>query len=37
MRIAQGVLAPVTRIAWHEVDSLDETARGQGGFGSTGV
>lgn len=37
MRIAQGVLAPVTRILWEEVASLDETARGQGGFGSTGV
>jgi dUTP pyrophosphatase len=37
MRLAQGVLAPVTRIRWHEVDNLDETARGQGGFGSTGV
>lgn len=37
MRIAQGVLAPVTRIAWAEVETLDETARGQGGFGSTGV
>jgi len=37
MRIAQGVLAPVTRIRWAEVESLDETARGEGGFGSTGV
>jgi dUTP pyrophosphatase len=37
MRLAQGVLAPVTRIRWAEVESLDETARGQGGFGSTGV
>lgn len=37
MRIAQGVLAPVTRIRWAEVDSLDETVRGEGGFGSTGV
>lgn len=37
MRIAQGVLAPVTRILWHEVETLDETARGQGGFGSTGI
>jgi dUTP pyrophosphatase len=37
MRLAQGVLAPVTRIRWQEVESLDETARGQGGFGSTGV
>ena len=35
-RIAQLVLAPVTRAAWDEVDDLDDTARGQGGFGSTG-
>ena len=35
-RIAQLVLAPVTRLAWSEVDTLDETARGAGGFGSTG-
>ena len=37
MRIAQAVLAPVVRIAWQEVDDLDATARGVGGFGSTGV
>lgn len=35
-RIAQLVLAPVTRAAWHEVEELDETERGEGGFGSTG-
>ena len=35
-RIAQLVLAPVTQLAWESVDSLDETARGAGGFGSTG-
>ena len=35
-RIAQLVLAPVTRASWLEVDSLDQTARGEGGFGSTG-
>ncbi len=35
-RIAQLVLAPVTRLAWSEVDALDETSRGAGGFGSTG-
>ncbi len=35
-RIAQLVLAPVTQARWLEVDSLDETARGEGGFGSTG-
>ena len=36
MRIAQAVLAPVSRAAWHEVDMLDDTDRGTGGFGSTG-
>lgn len=35
-RVAQLVLAPVTRAAWHEVSELDETERGEGGFGSTG-
>lgn len=35
-RIAQLVLAPVTQLAWQEVDALDETDRGAGGFGSTG-
>lgn len=35
-RIAQLVLAPVTRGMWEEVDDLDATARGLGGFGSTG-
>lgn len=35
-RVAQLVLAPVTRATWMEVDELDETARGEGGFGSTG-
>jgi len=35
-RIAQLVIAPVIRAAWSEVDSLDETPRGAGGFGSTG-
>lgn len=36
MRIAQAVLAPVARAEWAEVETLDETARGMGGFGSTG-
>ena len=36
MRIAQAVLAPVVRAAWQEVDDLNETSRGTGGFGSTG-
>lgn len=35
-RIAQMVIAPVTRIAWSEVDVLDQTVRGAGGFGSSG-
>ena len=35
-RIAQGVLAPVVRVAWEEVVELDVTARNEGGFGSTG-
>jgi dUTP pyrophosphatase len=37
LRIAQAVLAPVTRAIWREVEVLDETARGAGGFGSTGT
>ena len=36
MRVAQAVLAPVLRIAWDEAESLDDTDRGKGGFGSTG-
>lgn len=36
MRIAQLVLAPVVQAAFVETDSLDDTARGAGGFGSTG-
>lgn len=35
-RIAQFVLAPVTRAQWDEAGPLDDTARGSGGFGSTG-
>ena len=35
-RIAQLVIAPVTAAVWNEVATLDETARGEGGFGSTG-
>lgn len=35
-RVAQLVLAPVTRGTWLEVEELDATARGEGGFGSTG-
>ncbi|GIT91218.1 deoxyuridine 5'-triphosphate nucleotidohydrolase [Jannaschia pagri] len=36
MRIAQAVLAPVTRAVFAEVAELGDTARGAGGFGSTG-
>jgi dUTP pyrophosphatase len=35
-RVAQLVLAPVVQAAWDEVDELDATERGEGGFGSTG-
>lgn len=35
-RIAQMVVAPITQIGWMEFEELDETARGTGGFGSTG-
>ena len=35
-RIAQMVVAPVTRGVFQAVDALPETARGEGGFGSTG-
>ena len=35
-RVAQLVLAPVVQAAWEEVADLDHTARGTGGFGSTG-
>jgi dUTP pyrophosphatase len=36
-RIAQLVLSPVARAEWVEVEALEDTARGGGGFGSTGV
>ena len=35
-KIAQLIVAPYTRIAWQEADSLSETQRGEKGFGSTG-
>jgi len=35
-RIAQMIISPVPMIAWKEVSTLDETERGEGGFGSTG-
>lgn len=37
MRIAQMVIAPVTTIIWEETDTLPDTERGSGGFGSTGL
>ncbi|MEC9250120.1 MAG: dUTP diphosphatase [Pseudomonadota bacterium] len=36
-RIAQMIVAPVTQAVWQVADTLDETERGSGGFGSTGV
>lgn len=36
-RIAQAILNKVEQIEWEEVESLDETERGQGGFNSTGI
>jgi dUTP pyrophosphatase len=36
MRIAQMVIAPVARVMVEEVEVLDDTERGSGGFGSTG-
>lgn len=36
-RVAQAVVAPVVQVGFAVVDALDETARGTGGFGSTGV
>ena len=36
-RIAQLVVAPVNQLVWHETETLPETSRGAGGFGSTGV
>lgn len=35
-RIAQMVIACYERVEWEEVDTLDKTDRGEGGFGSTG-
>ena len=36
-RICQMVIAPYTRVGWKQVESLDETERGAGGFGHSGV
>ena len=37
LRIAQMVVSPVIQVELKEVDELENTARGEGGFGSTGV
>lgn len=37
MRIAQMVIAPVTQVLWQETETLPDTTRGTGGFGSTGT
>ena len=36
-RVGQMVVARYERVAWEETDTLDETERGAGGFGHTGV
>ena len=36
-RIAQMVISAFKQISWNPTDSLDETSRGSGGFGSTGT
>lgn len=36
-RVAQMVVSEVTRVKWDEVRKLEETERGSGGFGSTGI
>lgn len=35
-RVAQMVLCPVARIEWEAVSTLEDSARGEGGFGSSG-
>lgn len=37
LRIAQMVIAKYEQISWNAVEDLDETSRGDGGFGSTGL
>ena len=37
MRIAQLVISPITQLTWDEVETLTDTARGERGFGSTGL
>lgn len=36
-RIIQAILVPIPEVRWELVEALDETERGSGGFGSTGV
>ena len=36
-RIAQMIIAPVVQLEWEENESLSDSVRGEGGFGSTGV
>jgi len=36
-RIAQMIVAPVVQVRLHEVETLETSARGSGGFGSTGI
>lgn len=36
-RIAQLIIAKIEQAEWHEVETIEETERGEGGFGSTGV
>jgi dUTP pyrophosphatase len=36
-RIAQLIIAPFTQAQWQQVESLEESQRGTGGFGSTGI
>lgn len=37
MRIAQMIIARYEKITWQTVEELDDTSRGEGGFGSTGI
>lgn len=37
MRIAQLIIAPVAQVKWQQVETLEDTARSSGGFGSTGI
>lgn len=36
-RVAQAMIIPIPQVSWHEVTELPESARGTGGFGSTGT